>query len=45
MGNREVITESIRISKSTKKLLDGSKIFDRETYDDVIQRHLKKVKS
>ena len=39
--NREVLSESIRISKSTKKLLEDSKVFDRETFDDVIVRKVR----
>jgi len=32
----------IMIEKETKLILDGCKIYDRETYDDILQRLLKK---
>jgi hypothetical protein len=35
---REVLTESIRISKSLKKFLDKSKLINNESYSSVIFR-------
>lgn len=36
--NREVLTESIRISKSFKAFLDANKLVDEESYCSVIKR-------
>ena len=36
-------SETIKISKPTKQLLDNSKIHHRETYDDVIRRAITKM--
>jgi len=37
----ENCTESIRIRKSTKDELTARKLYDHETFDEVICRHLK----
>lgn len=37
-----VATESIKIDEQTKKLLDKKRIYERETYDDIIKRILEK---
>lgn len=35
-------TTTIRIDKKTKSILDRSKIYPRETYDDIIKRWSRK---
>lgn len=34
-------TTTIRISESTKKMLDKVKVHHRETYDDILKRAIK----
>lgn len=38
-----VITETVRISRDLKIFLDKKRRYDRETYNDIIKRLLKKV--
>jgi len=33
-----VADKSLKISEEVKKLLDAEKLYDRETYDDIIKR-------